>query len=388
MKPVRPGVEGFLTEKKWRGPRLGLIAHAASVRPDLTPTALALQRAGFRLTALFAPEHGLAAALQDQAPVQGARDKATGLPLFSLYGKTLAPTPSMLDKIDAMVFDLQDIGVRYYTFVWTLALALEACARAKKPFLVLDRPNPLGGRTDGNLPNPDHLSFVGLHPVPVLHGLTAGELALWLNATRGWGADLRVFPATGWRRNQRFDATGLPWVLPSPNMPTLETASVYGGACLFEATNLSEGRGTTRPFEILGAPFLDGDAWARALARHALPGVAFRPLVFRPTFNKWAGRLCGGVQTHVTDWSAFSPFLTGVALLHTARRLAPRQFRWSPPPYEYERVKRPIDILTGSPAVRRAVDGGASLNDLAAPWAAQRAMFRAAVAPFRLYKSI
>jgi uncharacterized protein YbbC (DUF1343 family) len=214
---ARPGVEGFLAARKWRGPRLGLIAHAASVRPDLTPTALALRRAGFRLTALFAPEHGLTAALQDQAPIQGARDKTTGLPVFSLYGKTLAPTPAMLDTIDAMVFDLQDIGVRYYTFVWTLALALAACARAQKPFIVLDRPNPLGDRLDGNLPDPDHLSFVGLHPVPVQHGLTAGEIALWLNGAHALGRrPSGVSRSSGWRRGTRFDVTGLPWVSALP----------------------------------------------------------------------------------------------------------------------------------------------------------------------------
>lgn len=385
MSPVRPGVDGFLADRKWRGPRLGLIAHAASVRADLTPTAAALRGAGFRLEALFAPEHGLTAALQDQAPVQGARDKSSGLPVYSLYGKTLAPTRAMLDNVDALVFDLQDIGVRYYTFVWTLALALEACARAKKPFIVLDRPNPLGGRRDGNIQAADHLSFVGLHPVPVEHGLTAGEMAHWLNNTRAWGAELHVFRASGWRRGLRFNDTGLPWVLPSPNMPTLDTATVYGGTCLFEATNLSEGRGTTRPFEIVGAPFLDGDAWARALKSHPLAGVRFRPLVFRPTFNKWAGQLCGGVQLHVTDPAAFSSFQTGLALLHTAKRLAPRSFRWAPPPYEYETVKPPIDILTGSPLIRRAIDAGASLRPMAAGWAAQRAAFGRATAPHRLY---
>lgn len=385
MKPVRPGVDVFLAGQKWRGTRLGLIVHAASVRADLTPTASALIQSGFRITALFAPEHGLTAALQDQAPVQGARDKSTGLPVYSLYGKTLSPTPGMLDKIDALVFDLQDIGVRYYTFVWTLALALEACARAKKPFIVLDRPNPLGGRTDGNIQAEDHLSFVGLHPVPVEHGLTAGELALWLNATRGWGAELHVVRAAGWRRRRRFNETGLPWVLPSPNMPTLDTATVYGGTCLFEATNLSEGRGTTRPFEIVGAPFLDGDAWARALKAQRLPGVTFRSLVFRPTFNKWAGRLCGGVQLHVADPAVFSSFQTGLALLHTAKRLAPKSFRWAPPPYEYETVKPPIDILAGTPSIRRAIDAGDSLRRLAAPWAAQRAAFGRATAPHRLY---
>lgn len=385
MRPVRPGVEGFLADRKWRGPRLGLIAHAASVRADLTPTALALRQSGFRIAALFAPEHGLSAALQDQAPVQGARDKDTGLPVYSLYGKTRTPTPAMLDKVDALLFDLQDIGVRYYTFVWTLALALEACARAKKPFIVLDRPNPLGGRIDGNIQAADHLSFVGLHPVPVEHGLTAGELALWLNATRGWRAELHVVRASGWRRRLRFNETGLPWVLPSPNMPTLDTATVYGGTCLFEATNLSEGRGTTRPFEIVGAPFLDGDVWARALKPHGLSGVTFRPLVFRPTFHKWAGRLCGGLQLHVTDPVVFSAFQTGLALLHTAKRLAPRSFRWAPPPYEYETVKPPIDILAGTPLIRRAIDAGDSLRRLAAPWAARRSAFDRALRPFRLY---
>jgi uncharacterized protein YbbC (DUF1343 family) len=345
-----------------------------------------LPKAGFNIAALFAPEHGLSADQQDQAPIDSDRDRHTNRPIFSLYGKTLSPTPAMLEKIDALLFDLQDIGIRYYTFIWTMALAMKACAQAGKPFLVLDRPNPLGGqRTDGNVLDPAYTSFVGLHPLPVEHGFTVGELALYLNTSQGWGADLHVVPMTGWTRDQRFSDTGLPWVLPSPNMPSLETATVYGGACLLEATNLSEGRGTTRPFEIVGAPFIDGARLADALHRWGLPGVRFRPLVFRPTFNKWAGKTCGGVQWHVTDTRRFRSFGTGIRFLHTVKRLWPKQFRWASPPYEYETVKPPIDILCGTDRVRLAIDRGEDLRPLERSWRLPLQRFEDVRRRFRLY---
>lgn len=368
--PVRSGLDRFSGSagRPWRKKRLGLIAHGASVTHRLEHAADALQRNGFRLTALFAPEHGLAADLQDQAPVQGARDPRTRLPVFSLYGKTLSPTAAMLTQVDALVFDLQDIGVRYYTFIWTMALAMKTCAALGKPFIVLDRPNPLGGeKSEGNVLDPAYASFVGLLPLPVLHGMTVGELARRFNRTQKWGADLHVVPMAGWRRSMRFNDTGLPWVLPSPNMPTVETAAVYGGMCLLEATNLSEGRGTTRPFEIVGAPFLNSHRLARRLEDHRLPGVTFRPVSFRPTFNKWAGQLCGGVQLHVTDPIRFQPFRTGVTLLHTARRLSPK-FRWKNPPYEYETEKKPMDILCGTDKIRLLIDRGAPLASLEKSW--------------------
>ena len=345
----------------------------------------ALQRSGFRLTALFAPEHGLSADLQDQATVQGAKDPRTGLPVFSLYGKTLSPTPATMANIDALVFDLQDIGVRYYTFIWTMALAMKACADAGKPFIVLDRPNPLGGiKVEGNIPDPAYASFVGLLPIPVLHGMTVGELARHFNRTQKWNTDLHVIPMAGWRRSMRFHETGLPWVLPSPNMPTLDTATVYGGMCLLEATNLSEGRGTTRPFEIVGAPFIDGPRLAQELMAKKLPGVHFRPLQFRPTFNKWAGQLCGGVQLHVIDPARFRPFETGLTFLQTVRQRSPK-FRWKNPPYEYETIKKPMDILCGTDGIRKAIEGGLNLSRLEKRWRSDLKFFTHIRQPDLLY---
>lgn len=378
MSPkVQTGLDRFLggEGRPWKKKRLGVVAHGASVTGRLEPAVNALRRAGYRVTALFAPEHGLSADLQDQAPVQGNRDKRAGIPVHSLYGSTLAPTPNMLSEIDVLVFDLQDIGVRYYTFIWTMALALKACAQLGKPFIVLDRPNPLGGiKIEGNMPDPAFASFVGLHPIPVVHGMTAGELALYFNRTQGWNAGLHVIKMRGWRRAMRFNDTGLPWVLPSPNMPTLDTATIYAGMCLLEATNLSEGRGTTRPFEMVGAPFIDGDRLAKALAAQKLSGVMFRPVSFRPTFNKWAGSLCGGVQLHVTDPARFPSFLTGLVLIQTVRKLFPK-FRWKNPPYEYETRKKPMDILCGTDQIRTGIERGIHPMLLEKSWRPARAAF-------------
>ncbi|MBP9699338.1 MAG: DUF1343 domain-containing protein [Elusimicrobia bacterium] len=385
--PVSTGLDQFLRApgRPWKSKRLGLIVHGASVTHRLEHATAALRRKGFRLTALFAPEHGLSADLQDQAPVQGVRDRQTGLPVFSLYGKTLSPTPAMLAKIDVLVFDLQDIGVRYYTFIWTMALAMKACAEAGKPFIVLDRPNPLGGeKLEGNMPDPAFASFVGLLPVPILHGMTPGELARYFNSTQKWGTDLRVVPLTGWKRSMRFDQTGLPWVMPSPNMPTLDTATVYGGMCLLEATDISEGRGTTRPFEILGAPYIDGDKLAVALNKKRLSGVVFRSVRFRPTFNKWAGQRCGGVQLHVTHPARYNSFLTGLLLIQTVRRLFPG-FHWKPPPYEYETIKKPMDILCGTDQIRRAIEDGSDLTVFDHSRSSDRRLFRLLRRPHLLY---
>lgn len=376
-RKVLCGLDRFLGPlgRPWKKRRLGVIVHSASVTHQLEHAVDALRRNGFRIAALFAPEHGLSADLQDQATVQGTRDLRTGLPVFSLYGKTLSPTPALLAKIDAMVFDLQDIGVRYYTFIWTMALAMKACAEAGKPFIVLDRPNPLGGeKMEGNMPDPDYASFVGLLPLPVQHGMTVGELARHFNRTQKWNTDLHVIPMIGWRRSMRFNDTGLPWVLPSPNMPTLDTATVYGGMCLLEATNLSEGRGTTRPFEIVGAPYIDGPRLAQALVTQKLPGVRFRPLNFRPTFNKWANTLCGGVQLHVTDPARFRSFRTGLTLIQTVHRQCP-QFRWKSPPYEYETKKKPLDILCGTNLIRQAIENKKDLSPLENSWQSKRRSF-------------
>jgi len=322
-----------------------------------------------RLTALFAPEHGVWGAPQDLILVGHERDPVTGLRVTSLYGERREPTPAMLRGLDTLVIDLQDVGSRYYTYQWTMALALRACARAGVRVLVLDRPNPLGGElVEGNVPDPAFASFVGLYPLPARPGLTIGELARYVNARHALGADLEVVTMRGWRRRMLWEDTGVPWVPPSPNMPTPDTARVYPGGCLIEGTNLSEGRGTTRPFEWVGAPWLDAHRSAAALEAERLPGVTFRPARFQPTFQKHAGRVCGGVQLHVTDRARFRPFLTGLAIIAVARRQAPRAFRWRRPPYEFERRKLPIDILLGTDGIRKALARGATLRAIERSW--------------------
>jgi uncharacterized protein YbbC (DUF1343 family) len=363
------------------------VTNPTSVTADLVHAALALKTSrAFRLGALFSPEHGIWADAQDLVEVADGRDPLTGLPVFSLYGPTRVPTAEMLDRIDALVFDVQDVGSRYYTFCYTLLHVLEAGARHRVPVVVLDRPNPLGGRSvDGNVLDPAFRSFVGLHPLAVRHGLTMGELALLFRAERRLDVDLHVVRMRGWRREMHFEDTALPWVMPSPNMPTVDTAFVYPGGCLVEGTNLSEGRGTTRPFELVGAPWLDPWALARALEREGLEGVRFRAVFFTPTFQKHAGERCGGVQVHVTDRRRFRAFLTYLLLLFHARRQDPRRFAWREPPYEYERIKPPVDILCGTDHVRRTIDAGGSPRALAGGFDRQAAAFRRRRRPYLLY---
>ena len=387
---VRPGLE-LLTTRRFasliRGQRIGLLCHPASVTSQLEH-AIDVVRGlrGARLCALFGPEHGVAATAQDLIHVGEHRDRATGLRVWSLYGKRLAPEPHMLGGLDALVVDLQDIGARYYTYLWTTALTMRACARADVPVIVLDRPNPLGGvRMEGNLADARFSSFVGLYPLVTRHGMTMGELTAYLNETHGLGCRLTVVPMEGWRREMHWEDTGLPFLPPSPNMPTPDTARVYPGGCLLEGTNLSEGRGTTRPFEWMGAPYLDGARLARALARRALPGVAFTAAAFVPTFQKWAGRSCEGVQVHVTDRERFRPVATYLALIAEARRQAPRHFRWRRPPYEYERRRLPFDMLMGGDQARRALERGVPVSRIAAGWRDDVAAFARARRPFLRY---
>lgn len=362
---------------------MGVLCHPASVSAELVHIVDALIAAGVRPTRLFGPEHGVRGEAQDMVGVGHDRDSRTGIPVSSLYGETfdsLMPTAADLAEVDVLVVDLQDVGSRYYTYVWTMALALGAAARAKVAVVVLDRPNPLGGLAiEGGTVKASCESFVGLGAVPVRHGLTIGEVARLVAAGMPWGAprfatpldcELSVLPMRGWRRSMTFAETGLPWVMPSPNMPTPETALVYPGQCLFEGTNLSEGRGTTRPFEIVGAPFLDGYAWAAAVEALRLPGVRLRPLSFRPTFHKFGGQSCGGVQLHVTDREAFQPYRAGVALIAAARRLAPDRFAWRREPYEFVADPPAIDLLTGGPEVRQAIDRRADFEEIAAGFVA------------------
>ena len=364
-----------------------MLAHQASVDSRLEHAVpLIADVRSARLITLFAPEHGVWGAPQDLILVGHERDPVTGLRVTSLYGRRREPTTAMLRGLDVLVIDLQDVGARYYTYQWTMALALRACARAGVRVLVLDRPNPLGGvLVEGNIPDPAFASFVGLYPLPARPGLTIGEIARYLNVRHALGAELEVVAMRGWRRRMLWEDTDLPWVPPSPNMPTPDTARVYPGGCLIEGTNLSEGRGTTRPFEWVGAPWLHAHAYAKRLNAEGLPGVVFRPARFQPTFQKHAGRVCGGVQIHVTDRARFKPFLTGLAVIAVARRQAPRAFRWRRPPYEFELRKLPIDILLGTAAIRRALTRGESLRAIERSWQRDLAAWQRGRARWLMY---
>ena len=387
---MRAGIDRLLAGEAdhLRGAACGLIVHPASVASDLTFSADALLGAGFDVRALFGPQHGARGEKQDNMiESEYYADPVTGLPVHSLYGETRKPTPEMLDGLDALLFDLQDVGVRVFTFVWTMALSMEACAEAGVRFVVLDRPNPIGcHRREGPVLRAGFESFVGLHPVPLRHGLTCAELARWLNDVRGIACELEVIACEGLRRRMRWSDTGLPWVRPSPNLPTLGSCEVYPGTVLVEGTNLSEGRGTTQPFEFVGAPYLDARAFVERLDGHALPGVRFRPCHFEPTFQKHAGTICGGAQLHVTDVERFQPVRTSVAILSAAKELAPEAFTWKSPPYEYEGTIAPIDILWGHSGLRTGVDAGATVDEVLHGVDHELTDFSDSVARFLLYE--
>ena len=386
MIRVRAGIDRLL-ESPWpvAGKRVGLITNPSGVTADGVPSWRALRgAANVRLVRLFGPEHGMAGGAVYMQAVGASIHAASGLPIVSLYGKTaesLRPRREDLADLEVIVFDVQDVGSRYYTYIWTMLLAMEACAQSRLRFVVCDRPNPIGGAVEGAPQSTGYLTFVGLHPIPVRHGMTAGELARLFAAERRLDLDLVVCPARGWSRDSTFAATGLPWVAPSPNMPAPATALVYPGMCLLEGTNLSEGRGTTRPFELFGAPWLDASAVAEALNALAMPGVSFLPAEFRPMFDKHAGASCQGALLRVTDPDTFRPFQTGLRVIETARRLAPLEFRWRTEPYEFD--DRPaIDLLTGSARFRETLEGNGALRaeiarhfDAAAPFLARREPF-------------
>jgi uncharacterized protein YbbC (DUF1343 family) len=371
-----------------QGQKFGLLAHAASVDRKLVHILDRLLEVGVEPSLLLAPEHGIYAAAQDMQPVEN--DRLSGIPVVSLYGSdpgSLRPPPQMLSGLDALVIDLQDIGCRYYTFANTMLYCLQVCAEIGVRAIVLDRPNPLGGlQIEGPLLEEPLRSFVGEYPVPVRHGLTLGELAR-LASLQGLEVELTIIPLQGWRREMWFDQTGLEWVMPSPNMPTLSTATVYPGACLAEATNLSEGRGTTRPFELLGAPWLAAEKLAAELSQLAPEGARFRPVAFCPGFHKYAGLICRGVQVHVLDRQKFRPFRFGLALLQAARRLGGEDFQWRKQPYEFESRRPAVDLLCGTEAVRRGLEAGAELDDLEATWRQDLERFEKERVRFWLYSA-
>jgi uncharacterized protein YbbC (DUF1343 family) len=368
---VQLGIERLLASNALDGKCIGLVCNPASIDSQLRHAAdLLAKHPRARLTALFGPQHGFRSDVQDNMiETQHGRDDVRRVPVYSLYSETREPTAKMLAGLDALVIDLQDVGSRIYTFIYTMANCLIAARRHGVKAIVCDRPNPIGGAAiEGPVLVPGYESFVGQYPIPMRHGLTIGELAQLFNREFGIGANLEVVPMSGWRRDMYFDETGLPWVMPSPNMPTLDTAIVYPGSVLFEGTNVSEGRGTTRPFELLGAPWVVAERFAERLNESDPAGVRFRPAVFEPTFQKHAKTTCAGCQLHVTSRATFRPVETGVTLIAAFRAADPDRFRWRDPPYEYEAEKMPIDILAGSPELRHQIESGVAPADIARSW--------------------
>ena len=397
--PVLPGIDVLLRDSIGlvRGKRVGLVTNHTGVTTGATPDSirsvygasdtaystvdLLHARTDFELVGLFSPEHGLAGTAKEGVKVATGRHEGTGLPIYSLYGETNEPLPWMLEGVDVLLFDIQDIGSRYYTYVWTMALAMRAAGAAGVPFVVLDRPNPIGGTlVQGDVLDPKFATFVGLYPVPMRHGMTVGEVARLLVGEFGVRAELHVVPVDGWRREQWFDETGLPWVAPSPNMPSLESAAHYPGTCLFEGTNLSVGRGTATPFQWIGAPWLDGAALAERLNAYGLPGVRFEAATFtpaEPSDGKWPGTEVHGVRFVMTDRATYDPTRAAVAALVETRALSGERWRWN---------VAHVDRLAGTDQLRLMIDAGRTADEITAPWAAQLAAFQDRRAPYLLYR--
>lgn len=382
------GSERLIASSRLDGLKVGILANPASVDHEFRHI---VDRLGeddrFRLAAIFGPQHGFRSDLQDNMiETPHATDPARGVPIFSLYSETREPTKEMLDLIDVLVIDLQDVGARIYTFIYTMANCLRAAAKTGTPVIVCDRPNPIGGlQVEGPMLEPGFESFVGQYPIPMRHGMTVAELAKLFNEHFDIGASLETVPMEGWSRELYFDDTEIPWIMPSPNMPTLDTAIVYPGTVLFEGTMVSEGRGTTRPFELIGAPWIDGAALTERLNQTGLHGVRFREVVFEPTFQKHAKAPCGGCQIHVTSRWDFEPVKAGVAILRECYGLSPDQFKWRDPPYEYEHDKMPIDILAGSTQLREQIEQQMPIEDIAESWRAGIKAFEELRKPYLLY---
>ncbi|MGH9832271.1 MAG: exo-beta-N-acetylmuramidase NamZ family protein [Blastocatellia bacterium] len=390
MNKIALGLEGLLSEKTslLRGARVGLICNPTTVDHNFRHAAdLFCDHPNINLTALFGPQHGIRGETQDNMiEWEGFRDNRTGVKAYSLYGQVRKPTEEMLQDVDALVFDVQDVGTRVYTFIYTMALAMQAAREFGKRFIALDRPNPIGGRAiEGNILELGHESFVGMFPIPMRHGMTVAELARMFNEEFKIGCDLEVVPMAGYKRDFWFDDTDAPWVIPSPNMPTPDTTMVYPGAVLVEGTKISEGRGTTRPFEINGAPYADAHQLAEHLNDLNLPGVHFRPHSFLPTFQKHAGTLCHGVQIHVLDRGSFKPVITGIALIKAFHDLYPDGFQWQEPPYEYVYDRLPFDVIAGTAKLRGQIEDGVSIEEIVRSWEAGENDFAERRRPYLLY---
>lgn len=371
-----------------RDARVGLICNQASVDHEFRHAAdLLNEHSAVKLEALFGPQHGIRGDVQDNMiETEHTVDRETGLPIHSLYSETREPTAAMLDDIDVLVFDMQDVGCRIYTFAYTMANCMAAARKFGKKVIVCDRPNPINGvDVAGNVLEPAQASFVGLFSISTRHGMTLGELAQMFNEHFEIGCDLNVVKMQGWERGCWHDQTDAPWVLPSPNIPTLDSATAFPGTVHFEGTQISEGRGTTRPFELVGAPYVDAEQFARHLNDLHLPGVFFRSCIFRPTFQKHAGVSCGGVQIHVTDRNVFEPVITGVAMVKVVYDLYPREFRWKEPPYEYVYDRNPFDVIAGTSSIREAFEKGTTIEELQNNWNEGLDAFRRVREKYLLY---
>ena len=354
-----------------KGKRLGLLTNQASVNKQLIHNRLLCKNTfGNKLTTLFSPQHGFYSEKQDNMiESQDSFDDVTGLPVLSLYGHVRKPTPEMFDDFDVLLIDLMDVGTRVYTFLYTIAYCLQTAAECGKKVVVLDRPNPIGGTLiEGNILEEEYASFVGMYAIPMRHGLTFAELARFINSEYSIGADLEIIEMEGWKRTMSFWDTGFPWVFPSPNMPSPETALVYPGQVIWEGTNISEGRGTSLPFELFGSPFIDQKEVLENLRSADLPGCYLRSLLFQPTSGKWAHKVCQGFQLHVTHSDSFMPYRTSLVLLQAFLMLYPEQFKYKNPPYEYEFTRLPMDLILGSRDLREQLENGTPVMELEEKW--------------------
>ena len=390
MNNVVTGLERFVESPPgWASrAKLGLLCNSASVDRTLTHARTLIQRPlPGRLRALFSPQHGFFAEKQDNMiESDHGIDPVLNIPIYSLYGDTRIPTEEMLDPIDVLLVDLQDVGTRVYTFAATVSYCLETAKRCNKKVIILDRPNPVNGKAvEGNCLAPDCTSFVGRFPIPMRHGLTLGELMSLINTTFGIDCDLDVVAMTGWKRNMYYSDTGLPWVAPSPNLPTPTSAMVYPGQVIWEGTNISEGRGTTQPFELFGAPFIDTEAVIRNLSAKDIEGVILRPVAFEPTSNKWCGKCCRGFQIHITEPDRYAPYSLSLRLIRTVCRLYPDRFEWKPPPYEYEYERLPIDLILGDRRIREAIESHQPMDRIEASWQPSLAEFQKLSRKFHRY---
>ncbi len=388
---VETGLERVVrTRPGWlKDNRIGVLCNSASVDRRFRHAIPLLNRLQPGCIALaYAPQHGFHAEKQDNmVESEDMTDPHNKIPIFSLYGKNRIPTAESFEQIDMLLVDLQDVGTRVYTFIYTMSYCMEMAKKLNRRVVVLDRPNPVNGvDVEGNCLDPELASFVGRYPIPMRHGLTIGEMALLFNSHFGIGCDLEVIPMKGWKRNMFFSETHLPWVMPSPNLPTFESAMVYPGQVIWEGTNVSEGRGTTRPFELFGAPFIDPDKVLAHVNRHPHPGAILRPAVFEPTSNKWEGRRCFGFQIHVTEPKRFRPYQTSLALLRAVISEHADPFEWKSPPYEYEFDRRPIDLILGDRTLRKNLEILEDLNDITAAFEDEIHRFRRIRRRFFLYE--